>query len=67
MAWRFQFWRKGGDSNPRYDCSYACFPSKYLKPLGHLSVSNEPSVAKEWSEGNRMSRFQRWKPTASVV
>ncbi len=30
--------RKGGDSNPRYDCSYACFPSKYLKPLGHLSV-----------------------------
>src|SRR5690606_17965050 len=31
------FWRRGRDSNPRYDCSHTRFPSVLLQPLGHLS------------------------------
>ncbi len=33
----FFIWRKGGDSNPRYDCSYTRFPSVRVRPLRHLS------------------------------
>ena len=31
------FWRREGDSNPRYAFTYARFPSVCLKPLNHLS------------------------------
>src|SRR5262249_34053687 len=30
-------WRRGWDSNPRYGFPYTRFPSVRLKPLGHLS------------------------------
>jgi hypothetical protein len=30
-------WRRGWDSNPRYGFPYTRFPSERLKPLGHLS------------------------------
>ena len=35
-------WRRGRDSNPRYPCGYACFPSRYIRPLCHLSGCLRP-------------------------
>ena len=32
-------WRRGGDSNPRYDCPYAAFRVRCIQPLCHLSIS----------------------------
>lgn len=33
------YWRRERGSNPRYLLQYARFPSEYLQPLSHLSVS----------------------------
>ena len=30
-------WRRGGDSNPRYACTYAAFRVRCIRPLCHLS------------------------------
>jgi hypothetical protein len=30
-------WRRGGDSNPRYACTYAAFRVRCIQPLCHLS------------------------------
>ena len=33
----FLEWRRGRDSNPRYELTYTHFPGVLLKPLRHLS------------------------------
>lgn len=32
-------WRRGRDSNPRYDCSHNGFRDRPIRPLWHLSVA----------------------------
>ncbi len=32
-------WRRGRDSNPRYDCSYGSLAGNWFQPLTHLSVT----------------------------
>ena len=36
-----EFWRRERDSNPRYGCPHTRFPSVLLRPLGHLSASED--------------------------
>ncbi len=36
----FRKQRREGDSNPRYDFSYACLANMWFQPLTHLSVCN---------------------------
>src|SRR5690554_8154279 len=31
-------WRRGRDSNPRYDCSYGSLAGNWFQPLTHLSL-----------------------------
>jgi hypothetical protein len=37
-GWGYYSWQREGDSNPRGILLPTCFPSMYLKPLGHLSI-----------------------------
>ena len=39
-AGQLWFWRREGDSNPRYGCPYTRFPSVRLQPLGHPSAGD---------------------------
>ena len=39
---KYQNWRKGWDSNPRWACTHGGFQDRCLKPLGH--PSHEPFV-----------------------
>ena len=32
------FWRREGDSNPRYPCEYTRVPGEPIRPLWHLSI-----------------------------
>ena len=37
-----QYWRRGGDSNPRYTCMYAGLANLCFRPLSHLSGCGSP-------------------------
>lgn len=39
QARRWQEWRRGWDSNPRWSCPHAAFRVRYFRPLSHLSAS----------------------------
>ena len=41
-----KFWRRGGDSNPRYGFPYARFRGEFFQPLRHLSTANYISIAR---------------------
>src|SRR3954464_8020997 len=40
-GWGYYSWQREGDSNPRGILLPTCFPSMYLKPLGHLSIGHK--------------------------
>ena len=40
-GWGYYSWQREGDSNPRGILLPTCFPSMYLKPLGHLSIRHK--------------------------
>src|SRR6185369_6230135 len=40
-GWGYDSWQREGDSNPRGILLPTCFPSMYLKPLGHLSIRHK--------------------------
>ena len=44
--WRFCFWRRGRDSNPRRPCDLSGFRDRYIQPLCHLSEGRDSTSAR---------------------
>lgn len=56
------YWRREGDSNPRYAFTYARFPSVCLKPLNHLSISSQSILTQPESKIKRKTSNCRFNP-----
>lgn len=56
------YWRREGDSNPRYAFTYARFPSVCLKPLNHLSIGSQSILTQPESKIKRKTSNCRFNP-----
>ncbi len=52
-------WRRGGDSNPRYACTYAAFRVRCIRPLCHLSGRNPENLRGVFAIGVASTREPR--------
>ena len=69
--WRFCFWRRGRDSNPRRPCDLSGFRDRYIQPLCHLSggadSSRKCAARTLRPESNIEARCERMSATSTAV
>src|SRR5215831_8203479 len=60
-------WRRGRDSNPRYPCEYAAFRVRCFQPLSHLSEAASPTPIPLKTQANLADLFVLFSSVCCIV